>query len=86
MIFEEKFLLTISEVFVKNFNVSSTLIFLLFFFDLIILLTIAKLAPLEKASFTNLLPSLFFPLIAKNTSFFLISFELIEPFLIFAFK
>ena len=31
-----------------------------------------------KASETKLLPSIFFPLIAKNTSFFFIVFELIE--------
>ena len=42
-------------------------------------------APLAKASLTNKLPSLFFPLIAKKISIFLISLELIDAFLIFSF-
>ena len=57
MIFEDEFVLIISEVFVKKFKVFFTLICLLLFFDLLILFTIAKHAPLLKASFTNLFPS-----------------------------
>ena len=48
---------------------------------LVSLLTIAKDAFFLNASETKLLPSIFFPLIAKNTSFFFIVFELIEIFL-----
>ena len=75
--------LKIEEAFVKNFRVFFTLISLSLLLDL---LTTAIDAPLLKASFINRLPSLFFPLIAKNISFFFISFELIEAFLIFVFK
>ena len=71
------------EAFVKNFKVFFTLICLGVFFKLS---TIAKDAPLLKASCTNKFPFLFFPLIAKKISFFLISFELIEAFLILVFK
>ena len=42
------------------------------------LLTIAKDAFFLKASATKLFPSIFSPLIAKNTSFLFIVFELIE--------
>ena len=62
------FSLNNEEDFVKNLKVSFTLICFGFFLNL---LTTAKDAPLLKASFTNKLPSLFFPLIAKNISFFL---------------
>ena len=65
---------------VKNLRVFFTLICFVFCLSL---LTIAKEAPFLKASFTNKFPSLFFPLIAKKISFFLISFELIEALLIF---
>ena len=41
-----------------------------------------KEAPFFIASFANLLPSNFFPLTAKNISFFFNSFELIDAFLI----
>ena len=59
--------LKIEEAFVKNFRVFFTLISLKFLLDL---LTTAIDAPLLKACFINRLPSLFFPLIAKNISFF----------------
>ena len=75
--------LTIEEDFVKNFNVSFTLICFGFFLKL---LTIAIDAPLLNASFINKFPFLFLPLIAKKISCFLISFELIEALLIFVFK
>ena len=54
-----------------------TLICLDTFLNLLNLLTIAKDAPLLKASFTNKFPFLFLPFIAKNISFFLISLEFI---------
>jgi len=67
----------IEDVSVKNFKVFPTLICLEIFFGLFSLLTIAKDAPLLKASLTNKFPFLFFPFIAKNISFFFISFEFI---------
>ena len=82
----EEFSLKIKDAFVKNFRVSFTLICLEIFSNLSILLTIAKEAPLLNASFINKFPFLFFPLMAKNKSFFFISFEFIEAFLIFVFK
>ena len=82
---EEEFVLIILDILVNKSKEFFTFICLLKFFLLLILFTIAKDAPLFKASFTNLLPSLFFPFIAKKRSFFLISFELIDPFLIFVF-
>ena len=74
------------DIFVKNFKVFFTLICLEGFLNLFTLLTIAKDAPLLKASFTNKFPFFFFPWIAKNISFFFIFFEFIEAFLIFVFK
>ena len=71
------------DAFVKNFKVSFTTIF---FLDFFCLLTIARDAPLAKASLTNKLPSLFSPLIAKKILFFLISLELIDALLIFNFE
>jgi uncharacterized membrane protein (DUF373 family) len=68
---------------VKNFNVSFTTILFLDFFWL---LTIARDAPLAKASLTNKLPSLFSPLIAKKILYLLISLELIDALLIFNFN
>ena len=68
---------------VKNFRVSFTTIFL---FDFFLLFTIAKDAPLRKASLINKLPLLFLPLIAKKILFFLISLELIDAFLNFNFE
>ena len=58
---------------VKNFKVFFTLICFGFLFDLF---TIAKEAPLLNASCTNKFPFLFFPLIAKNISFFFYFFRI----------
>ncbi len=86
IILDKEFCLIISEVFVRKASVFSTFICLFLFLDLSILFTTAKDAPLLKASPINLFPSLFFPLIAKKISFFFISFELIDAFLIFPLK
>ena len=71
---------------VKNFKVFFILICLEIFFNLFILLTTAKDAPLIKASFINKFPFLFLPLIAKNISFFLFFLLFIEAFLILVFS
>jgi len=86
MILLSEFSLTTEDVSVKNFKLSFTLICLEKFFNLSMVLTTAKEAPLLNASFTNKFPFLFFPLIAKNMSFFFISFEFIDAFLIFVFR
>ena len=59
----------------KKDSVSFTIIVFLkcFFLEII-----APIAPALKALLTKLCPSLFFPLIAKNKLFFLISLELIQ--------
>ena len=50
------------------------------------MLAITNDAPFWKASLTYRFPSLLFPFIAKNMSFFFIVFELIDAFFIFIFE
>ena len=71
-----------SELFVKNFRGSLILIWREIFIFFSILLTTAIDAFFLKASLINLLPSFFFPLIAKKISPFFISLEFIDVFFI----
>ena len=69
----------------NEFNVFLTFKILFFEKIFIFLLITTFAAPFLIASFTNLWPSVFFPLTAKNKSFFLISFVLIDTLLKFIF-
>ena len=70
--------LTFLEIFVKDFRLSLTNNCFDTFVDLSILFTTANDAPLSKDSFIKLLPSFFFPLMAKKISSFFIFFEFID--------
>ena len=69
--------LKVFEISVKNFKVSLTLIWRLLFNLFWILFTTARDAFLLNDCETYLLPSFFFPLIAKKISFLVTSWELI---------